>query len=40
MSEEQGRALADELGIKFIETSARVNDRVEEAFFTLARFVP
>ena len=39
VSEEQGRALADELGIKFMETSARVNDHVEEAFFTLARFV-
>lgn len=39
VSEEQGRALAEELGIKFIETSARVNDHVEEAFFTLARFV-
>ena len=38
VSEEQGRELANELGIKFIETSARINEGVEEAFFTLARF--
>ncbi|OBZ79114.1 GTP-binding protein ypt2 [Grifola frondosa] len=35
--EEQGRELADELGIKFMETSAKINEGVEEAFFTLAR---
>lgn len=29
--------MADELGIKFMETSAKVNEGVEEAFFTLAR---
>ncbi|KAI9462691.1 rab-type small GTP-binding protein [Boletus coccyginus] len=34
---DQGRELADELGIRFMETSAKVNDGVEEAFFTLAR---
>lgn len=34
---EQGQELAHELGIKFMETSAKVNDGVEEAFFTLAR---
>jgi Ras-related protein Rab-8A len=34
---EQGRALADEFGIRFMETSAKVNEGVEEAFFTLAR---
>ena len=39
VTEEQGRELADELGIKFMETSAKVNEGVEEAFFTLARFV-
>ena len=39
VTEEQGRELAEELGIKFMETSAKVNDGVEEAFFTLARFV-
>ncbi|KAG1878474.1 rab-type small GTP-binding protein [Suillus tomentosus] len=33
----QGRALADELGMKFIETSAKANEGVEEAFFTLVR---
>ncbi|KAH9971236.1 rab-type small GTP-binding protein [Lactifluus volemus] len=37
VAEEQGRELAEELGIKFIETSAKVNEGVEEAFFTLAR---
>ncbi len=37
VTEEQGRELADELGIKFMETSAKVNEGVEEAFFTLAR---
>ena len=37
VTEEQGRALAEELGIKFMETSAKVNEGVEEAFFTLAR---
>jgi len=36
---DQGRELADELGIRFMETSAKVNDGVEEAFFTLARSV-
>lgn len=39
VTEEQGRALAEELGIKFMETSAKVNEGVEEAFFTLARCV-
>jgi len=40
VTEEQGRELANELGIKFMETSAKVNEGVEEAFFTLARYVP
>ena len=40
VTEEQGRELANELGIKFMETSAKVNEGVEEAFFTLARSVP
>ena len=39
VTEEQGRELANELGIKFMETSAKVNEGVEEAFFTLARSV-
>lgn len=39
VTEEQGRELANELGIKFMETSAKVNEGVEEAFFTLARLV-
>ncbi|KAF4605658.1 GTP-binding protein [Pleurotus pulmonarius] len=37
VTEEQGRELASELGIKFMETSAKINEGVEEAFFTLAR---
>ncbi len=39
VTEEQGRELANELGIKFMETSANINEGVEEAFFTLARSV-
>lgn len=40
VTEEQARELANELGINlFMETSAKVNEGVEEAFFTLARFV-
>ena len=39
VTEEQGRELANELGIKFMETSAKINEGVEEAFFTLARCV-
>ncbi|KAI6137059.1 rab-type small GTP-binding protein [Pisolithus sp. B1] len=37
VTKEQGQALAQELGIRFMETSAKLNDGVEEAFFTLAR---
>jgi Ras-related protein Rab-8A len=40
VSEDQGRALAQELGIPFIETSAKSNINVEEAFFSLARYPP
>jgi len=36
VTEEQGRALAEELGIEFLETSAKINEGVEEAFFQLA----
>ena len=39
MTEDQGRELANELGIKFMETSAKTNVGVEEAFFDLARSV-
>ena len=39
VTEEQGRQLAEELGIRFMETSAKINEGVEEAFFTLARSV-
>jgi Ras-related protein Rab-8A len=38
VSENQGRALARELGIPFLETSAKSNVNVEEAFFSLARY--
>ncbi|KAG8943660.1 GTP-binding protein [Tulasnella sp. 424] len=37
VTREQGQELADELGIKFFETSAKYNVGVEEVFFTLAR---
>ena len=36
MSTEQGQALADELGIPFMEVSAKSNINVEKAFFSLA----
>jgi len=39
VSVEQGRELADEFGLRFLETSAKANEGVEEAFFTLARCV-
>ncbi|MBW0490379.1 hypothetical protein O181_030094 [Austropuccinia psidii MF-1] len=37
IDESQGRELAAELGILFMETSAKANINVEEAFFSLAR---
>ncbi|CAG8604198.1 8138_t:CDS:2 [Cetraspora pellucida] len=37
ITKEQGQQLADEFKIKFLETSAKANINVEEAFFTLAR---
>ena len=39
VSTEQGQELANELGIPFLETSAKANINVEEAFVALARFV-
>jgi Ras-related protein Rab-8A len=36
VSTEQGQALADELGIPFMEVSAKSNINVEKAFFSLA----
>ncbi|KAG1445666.1 hypothetical protein G6F56_009832 [Rhizopus delemar] len=37
ITKEQGETLANELGIQFMETSAKANIGVEEAFFDLAR---
>ncbi|XP_018411166.1 PREDICTED: ras-related protein Rab-8A isoform X2 [Nanorana parkeri] len=37
VSKEKGDKLASEYGIKFMETSAKANINVENAFFTLAR---
>lgn len=39
ISTEQAQALADQLGVPYIETSAKSNINVEEAFITLARDV-
>lgn len=36
VSTERGQALADELGIPFMEVSAKTNINVEKAFFSLA----
>ncbi|KAM0755596.1 rab-type small GTP-binding protein [Meredithblackwellia eburnea MCA 4105] len=37
VTEQQGQELADELGLRYLETSAKTNINVEEAFFALAR---
>ncbi|CAG8533995.1 25205_t:CDS:2, partial [Racocetra persica] len=37
ITKEEGQKLADEFRIKFLETSAKANINVEEAFFTLTR---
>jgi len=37
VSDQQGKELADELGIRYLNTSAKANINVEEAFFSLAR---
>ena len=39
MTEEEGKAKAERLGIGFVETSAKNNAFVEFAFFQLARLV-
>lgn len=36
VSTEQGQALADELGIPFLEVSAKSNINVDQAFYSLA----
>jgi len=36
VSQQQGQALADELGIPFMEVSAKGGINVEKAFYTLA----
>lgn len=37
VSKERGEKLAIEYGMKFMETSAKLNENIENAFFTLAR---
>ncbi|KAF0554651.1 ras-domain-containing protein [Gigaspora margarita] len=39
IAKEQGQALANEFGIKFLEVSAKANINVEEAFFSLTGFI-
>ena len=39
MTTEQGEALAKELGMQFVETSAKNGDNVEEAFLSLVRTI-
>ncbi|KAF0410787.1 ras-domain-containing protein [Gigaspora margarita] len=39
ITKEQGQALADEYGIKFLEVSAKANINVKEAFLTLTRII-
>jgi Ras-related protein Rab-8A len=39
VTRERGEQLAIEYGIKFMETSAKASIHVEEAFFTLARYI-
>lgn len=39
VSFEQGESLAKELGIPFLEASAKTNDNVDELFFKLARII-
>lgn len=36
MSTEQGQQLADELGIPFLEVSAKSNINIDQAFYSLA----
>ena len=37
MSPEKGKALASEYGIKFFETSAKLNTNVDECFMSIAK---
>ena len=39
VSTEQAQALADELGLTYVETSAKSSSNVDEAFFKLAQQV-
>ena len=40
VSTEEGKAMAEELGSMFIETSAKLGDNVKELFTDLARKLP
>eukprot|EP00362_Geleiidae_sp_MMETSP1317_P000358 CAMPEP_0201281518 /NCGR_PEP_ID=MMETSP1317-20130820/3062_1 /ASSEMBLY_ACC=CAM_ASM_000770 /TAXON_ID=187299 /ORGANISM="Undescribed Undescribed, Strain Undescribed" /LENGTH=61 /DNA_ID=CAMNT_0047591507 /DNA_START=413 /DNA_END=598 /DNA_ORIENTATION=- len=39
VSKEEGEALANQMGLKFVETSAKENKHVEDAFYELAKEV-
>eukprot|EP00052_Salpingoeca_macrocollata_P034426 m.11475 g.11475 ORF g.11475 m.11475 type:complete len:211 (-) comp6462_c0_seq1:176-808(-) len=39
VKKEQGEQLASEYGVKFLETSAKTNENVEEAFLSIARAI-
>lgn len=37
VSYEEGKEMADSLGVKFLETSAKQSNNVENAFFTMSK---